>query len=110
MGSRAGNSLSTHSMTTSRPDMQWIPSSQMVESISSLRSLFIKQYKVEPYHQQQNKAEQWYGVVKRYINSLMKHTGAVGHCLLLCLVCVCALVNVTASPSLNGITPIQSLT
>ena len=30
-----------------------------------LRSLFIKQYESEPYHQHQNKAEQGYGVVKR---------------------------------------------
>ena len=30
------------------------------------RSLFIKQYESEPYHQHQNKAEQCYGVVKRY--------------------------------------------
>ena len=41
-----------------------------------LRSLFIKQYESEPYHQHQNKAEQCYGVVKRYINALMNLTGA----------------------------------
>ena len=34
-----------------------------------LRSLFIKQYESEQYHQHQNKAEQCYGVVKRYINT-----------------------------------------
>ena len=32
-----------------------------------LRSLFMKHYESEPYHQHQNKAEQHYGVVKRYI-------------------------------------------
>ena len=31
-----------------------------------LRSLFIKQYESEPHHQHQTKAEQSYGVVKRY--------------------------------------------
>ena len=36
-----------------------------------LRSLFIKQYESEPYHQHQNKAEQHYEVVKRYINTLI---------------------------------------
>ena len=41
-----------------------------------LRSLFIKQHESEPYHQHQNKAEQCYGVVKRYINTLMNLTGA----------------------------------
>ena len=44
------------------------------------RSLFIKQYESEPYHQHQNKAEQLYVVVKRYINTLMNLTGAPAHC------------------------------
>ena len=55
-----------------------------------LRSLFIKQYKSEPYHQHQNKTEQCYGVVKRYINTLMNLTGTPAHCLLLCLLYVSA--------------------
>ena len=49
-----------------------------------LRSLFIKQYESEPYHQHQNKAEQCYGVVKRYIKTLMNLTGAPAHYWLLC--------------------------
>ena len=53
-----------------------------------LRSLFIKQYESEPYHQHQNKAEQRYGVVKRYINTLMNLTGAPAHCWLLCMLYV----------------------
>ena len=48
-----------------------------------LRSLFIKQYKSEPYNQHQDKAEQHCGVVKRYINTLMILTGAPAHCWLL---------------------------
>ena len=40
----------------------------------------------------------------------MNLTGAPAHCWLLCLVYVCALLNVTASPALNGITSIQALT
>ena len=74
-----------------------------------LRSLFIKQYESEPYHQHQNKAEQCYGVMKRYINSLMNLTGAPAHHWLLCLVYVCSLLNATASPALDGITPLQAL-
>ena len=50
-----------------------------------LMSLFSKQYESEPCHQHQNKAEQCYGVVKRYINTLMNLTGASAHCCLLCL-------------------------
>ena len=75
-----------------------------------LRSLFIKHYESEPYHQHQNKAEQCYGVVKRYINTLMNLTGAPDHCWLLCLLYVCSLLNVTASPAFGGLTPIQALT
>ena len=75
-----------------------------------LRSLFMKQYESEPYHQHQNKAEQHYGVVKRYINTLMNLTGAPAHCWLLCLQYVCHLLNVTASPALGDLTPTQALT
>ena len=75
-----------------------------------LRSLFIKQYESEPYDQHQSKAEQCYGIVKRYINTLMNLTGAPAHCWLLCLLYVCSLLNVSASPALGGLTPIQALT
>ena len=56
-----------------------------------LRSLFIKQYVSEPYHQHHNRAEQCYRVAKRYINTLMNLAGAPAHCWLLCLVYVCSL-------------------
>ena len=75
-----------------------------------LRSLFIKQHESEPYHQHQNKGEQRYGVVKRYINTLMNLTGAPAHCWLLCMLYVCHLMSATASPALRGLTPLQALT
>ena len=75
-----------------------------------LRNLFIKQHESEPYHQHQNKAEQRYGVVKRYINTLMNLTGAPAHCWLLCMLYVCHLLNATASPALGGLTPLEALT
>ena len=56
------------------------------------------------------KAEQRYGVVKRYINTLMNLTGAPAHCWLLCMLYVCHLLNATASPALGGLTPLQALT
>ena len=73
-----------------------------------LRSLFIKQHESEPYHQHQNKAEQRYGAVKRYINTLMNLTGAPAHCWLLCMLYVCNLLNATSSPALGGLTPLQA--
>ena len=73
-----------------------------------LRSLFIKQYESEPYHKHQNKAEQRYGAVKRYINTLMNLTGAPAHCWLLCMLYVCNLLNATASPAMEAL-PLSSL-
>ena len=75
-----------------------------------LRSLFIKQHESEFYHQHQNKAEQCYGVVKRYLNTLMNLTGTPAYCWLLCLVYVCSYLNVAASPALDGIIPLQAPT
>ena len=75
-----------------------------------LRSLFIKQYESELYHQHQNKTEQRYGVVKRYINTFMNLTGAPANCWLLCMLYVCNLLNATASPALGGFTTLQALT
>ena len=75
-----------------------------------LRSLFIEQYESEPCHQHQNKAEQHYGVVKRYINTLMNLTGAPAHNWVLYLVYVRSLLNITASPAPDRITLLQALT
>ena len=75
-----------------------------------LRSLFIKWYESEPYHQYQNKAEQHYGVVKRYMNTIMNLTGAPASCWVGCLVYVCSLLNVTASPALMGLPLFKALT
>ena len=36
-----------------------------------LRSLFIQDYQSEPYHQHQNKAENRFGLAKRYTNTVM---------------------------------------
>ena len=69
-----------------------------------------KQYESEPYHQHQTKAEQCYGVVESHVSTLMNLTRAPAHCWLLCLVYVCSLLNVTSSPALDGITPLQALT
>ena len=40
-----------------------------------LRSLFIKDYQSEPYHQHQNKAENRFGLAKRYTNTVMNTSG-----------------------------------
>ena len=102
------NIKSRGAMNTIIPDGGKYEISKKVADL--LRSLFIKQYESEPYHQHQIRAEQCYGVVKRYINTLMNLTEVPAHCWLLCLLYVCSLLNVTASPALGGLTPIQALT
>ena len=74
-----------------------------------LRSLFIKDYQSEPYHQHQNKAENRFGLAKRYTNTVMNTSGCPAYCWLLCLQYICVVLNHLASPTLQGICPVQAL-
>ena len=74
-----------------------------------LRSLFIKDYQSEPYHQHQNKAENRFGLAKRYTNTVMNTSGCPACCWLLCLQYPCVVLNHLASPTLQGICPVQAL-
>ena len=74
-----------------------------------LRSLFIQDYQSEPYHQHQNKAENRFGLAKRYTNTVMNTSGCPACCWLLCLQYICIVLNHLASPTLQGICPVQAL-
>ena len=74
-----------------------------------LRSLFIKDDKSEPYHQHQNKADNRFGLAKRYTNTVMNTSGCPACCWLLCLQYICVVLNHLASPTLQGICPVQAL-
>ena len=74
-----------------------------------LRSLFIQDYQSEPYHQHQNKAENRFGLAKRYTNTVMNTSGCTACCWLLCLQYICVVLNYLASPTLRGICPVQAL-
>ena len=74
-----------------------------------LRSLFIQDYQSEPYHQHQNKAENCFGLAKRYTNTVMNTSGCPAFCWLLCLQYICVVLNHLASPTLQGICPVQAL-
>ena len=50
-----------------------------------LHSLFIQDYQSEHYHQHQNKAENHFGLAKRYTNTVMNTSGCPAYCWLLCL-------------------------
>ena len=74
-----------------------------------LRSLFIQDYQSEPYHQHQNKAENRFGLAKRYTNTVMNTSGCPACCWLLCLQYICVVLNHLASPTPQGICPVQAL-
>ena len=74
-----------------------------------LHSLFIQDYQSEPYHQHQNKAENHFGLAKRYTNTVMNTSGCSACCWLLCLQYICVVLNHFASPTLQGICPVQAL-
>ena len=74
-----------------------------------LWSLFIQDYQSEPYHQHQNKAENCFGLAKRYTNTVMNTSGCTACCWLLCLQYICVVLNHLASPTLQGICPVQAL-
>ena len=74
-----------------------------------LRSLFIQDYQSESYHQHQNKAENRFGLAKRYTNTVMNTSGCPACCWLLCLQYICVVLNHLASPTLQGICPVQAL-
>ena len=74
-----------------------------------LHSLFIQDYQSEPYHQHQNKAENRFGLAKRYTNTVMITSGCPACCWLLCLQYICVVLNHLASPTLQGICPVQAL-
>ena len=74
-----------------------------------LHSLFIQDYQSEPYHQHQNKAENHFGLAKHYTNTVMNTSGCPASCWLLCLQYICVVLNPLASPTLQGICPVQAL-
>ena len=69
----------------------------------------IQDYQSEPYHQHQNKAENGFGLTKLYTNTVMNTSGCPACCWLLCLQYICVVLNHLASPTLQGICPVQAL-
>ena len=74
-----------------------------------LHSLFIQDYQSESYHQHQNKTETCFGPAKRYTNTVMNTSGYLACCWLLCLQHIFVVLHHLASPTLQGICPVQAL-
>jgi hypothetical protein len=75
-----------------------------------LRIYAIKDFQCEPHQQHQNFAERKIGDTKRLTDSIMDRTGTPAKLWLLCLFYVVFLMNHLASPSLDGLTPIEKAT
>ena len=74
-----------------------------------LHSLFIQDFKSEPYHQQQNKVKNCFGHAKHYPKTVMNTSGCPACSWLFCLQCICVVLNYLASIPLQGICPVQAL-
>ena len=74
-----------------------------------LHPLFIQDYQSESYHQDQNKTETCFGPAKRYTNTVMNTSGYLACCWLLCLQYIFVVLHHLASPTLQGICPVQAL-
>ena len=69
----------------------------------------IQDYRSKPYHQHQNMAENHFGLAKLYNKTVMNTSGCPACCWLLCLHYICVVLNHLASPTLQGICPVQAL-
>ena len=74
-----------------------------------LHSLFIQDFKSEPYHQQQNKVKNRFGHAKHYPKTVMNTSGCPACSWLFCLQYICVVFNYLASLPLQGICPVQAL-
>ena len=75
-----------------------------------LRALVIGQWFSEPYHQNQNFAENRIGTIKAATNRVLNLSGAPARTWFLALSYVCLLLNYLASPTLGWVPPLQALT
>ena len=63
----------------------------------ALRALFADDWQSEVHHQHQNKAENRCQTVKRLTNVVFNRTGAPACCWLLCMICVCFVLNLQST-------------
>ena len=75
-----------------------------------LRALVISDWQSEPYHENQNFAENRYATIKAATNRVLNQSGAPADCWLLAVQYVCHVLNHLASSTLKWIPPLQALT
>ena len=109
MASNQPNNSSTPSLITSENREPWIPSSVMEANMKSPSESLISSVPSLSKIIHQNKAENHFGLAKRYTNTVMNTSGCPACCWLLCLLYICVVLNHLASPTLQGICPVQAL-
>ena len=98
---------------TQRPFLAWTSPSSIKDTFNVTTrhgtAPHIEDYQSEPYHQDQNNAENCFGPAKRYTNTVMNTSGCPACCWLLCLQYICVVLHHLASPTLQGICPVPAL-
>ena len=116
MASNQPNNSSTPSLTTSEKGGPWIPLSVMEANMrspsESLISFALSSSKITSLYLITNiriRLKTRFGLAKRYTNTVMNTSGCPACCWLLCLQYICVVLNHLASPTLQGICPVQAL-
>ena len=116
MASNQPNNSSTPSLITSENGEPWIPSSVMEENMKSPSESLIssipcssKIISLNLITNTKMRAENHFGPAKRYTNTVMNTSGCPSCCWLLCLQYICVVLHHLASPTPQGICPVQSL-
>ena len=108
MASNQPNNSSTPSLITSENGEPWIPSSVMEANMKppseSLISSIPYSSKIISLNHITNTK-----MAKHYTNTVMNTSGCPACCWLLCLQYICVVLNHLASPTLQGICPVQAL-
>ena len=116
MASNQLNNSSTPSLITSENGEPWIPSSVMEANMKSPSESLISSI---PYSSKiislnlitntKIRLKTRFGLAKHYTNTVMNSSGCPACCWLLCLQYICVVLNHLASPTLQGICPVQAL-
>jgi hypothetical protein len=108
VNNREGNIREQGAMSKLISDCAKAETSEPVKQI--LCALVISAWYSEPYHENQNFAENWYGTIKTSTNWVMNLSGAPAHTWLQAMLYVCLLMKHIASAVLGWKSPEQVLT
>ena len=116
MASNQPSNSSTPSLITSEKGEPWTPSSVMEANMKSPSESLISSgpcsFKIISLNLISNikiRQKIVFGLAKHYTNTVMNTSGCTACCWLLCLQYICVVLNHLASPTLQGVCPVQAL-